>query len=154
MARFPKVPGTGPKRIGNPVYWSRMVLQNERYKKTSRDAEELWNRRYETLWKYYDILWDDELAKVRDYFSQDEEDKLGTLNNEFSLINKEISEYPYLDNGLLNKLKTRTKNLILFVLKMCVKYEVFDDLQSINYDTKLKKFIINNDINNSIYNLW
>ena len=42
MARFPKVPGTGPKRIGNPVYWSRMVLQNERYKKTSRDAEELW----------------------------------------------------------------------------------------------------------------
>ncbi len=154
MARFPKVPGTGPKRIGNPVYWSRMVLQNERYKKTSRDAEELWNRRYETLWKYYDILWDDELAKVRDYFSQDEEDKLGTLNNEFSLINKEISEHPYLDNGLLNKLKTRTKNLILFVLKMCVKYEVFDDLQAINYDTKLKKFIINNDINNSIYNLW
>ena len=32
--------------------------------------------------------------------------------------------------------------------------EVFDDLNSIKYDTNLKRFIINNDTNNSVYNLW
>ena len=41
MARFPKAPGAGAKRIGNPVYWSRMTIQNQRYKKTSDDAKEL-----------------------------------------------------------------------------------------------------------------
>ena len=33
MARFPYVPGAGAKRIGNPVYWSRMTIQDANYKK-------------------------------------------------------------------------------------------------------------------------
>jgi|TARA_Y100000385_G_C12765261_1_gene496862 hypothetical protein len=154
MARFPYVPGAGAKRIGNPVYWSRMTLQNQRYKKTSQDAEALWHHRYKVIWKYYDIIWDDELEKVKEFFSEQEEEKFGDLNHAFKTMDQEIVDHPYLDNGLLNKLKTRIKNLILFLLKMCAKYEIYNDLHSVKFDSKLKAFVLNGDENNTIYGLW
>jgi hypothetical protein len=154
MARFPSVPGAGAKRIGNPVYWTRMALQNQRYKKTSQDAEALWHHRHKEIWKYYDIIWDDELEKVREFFSEKEEEKFGDLNHAFKSMDQEISDHPYLDNGLLNKLKTRIKNLIHFLLKMCVKYEIYNDLHSVKFDSKLKAFVLNGDENNTIYGLW
>tara|TARA_B100000902_G_scaffold236396_1_gene223968 strand:+ start:92 stop:556 length:465 start_codon:yes stop_codon:yes gene_type:complete len=154
MARFPFVPGAGAKRIGNPVYWSRMTLQNQRYKKTSQDAEALWHNRYKAIWKYYDIIWEDELEKVREFFSEKEEEKFGDLNHAFKTMDQEISDHPYLDNGLLNKLKTRIKNLILFLLKMSAKYEIYNDLHSVKFDSKLKAFVLNGDESNTIYGLW
>ena len=154
MARFPFVPGAGAKRIGNPVYWSRMTLQNDRYRKTSEDAEALWHHRYKEIWKYYDTIWEDELEKVREFFSEKEDEKFGDLNHAFKTMDQEISDHPYLDNGLLNKLKTRIKNLILFLLKMSVKYEIYDDLHSVKFDSRLKAFVLNGDENNTIYDLW
>lgn len=154
MARFPYVPGAGAKNIGNPVYWSRMTIQNERYRQKSQNAVTLWNERYKAIWHYYDIIWDDELEKVRDYLSSDEEEKFGDLNHQFKIIDQEISDNPHLDNAQLNKLKTRIKNLIFFILKMCVKYQIFNDLNSVSYDTKLKAFVINNNFEECIYHLW
>ena len=58
MARFPYVPGAGAKNIGNPVYWSRMTIQNERYRQKSQNAVTLWNERYKAIWHYYDIYMD------------------------------------------------------------------------------------------------
>ena len=117
MARFPKVPGAGAKNIGNPVYWSRMTIQNQRYRQRSENAVELWNTRYKALWQYYDIIWDDELEKVRDFLTDAENEKLGDLNHAFKIMDKEIADNPNLDNAQLNKLKTRLKNFILFILK-------------------------------------
>ena len=154
MARFPSVPGAGPKRIGNPVYWSRMTLQNQRYAQRSENAKITWQNRYQGIWQYYDSIWEDEVEKVREYFSDKENEKFGDLNHAFKLMEQEITDHPYLDNGMLNKLKTRIKNFILFVLKMCVKYEIYDDLVSVKYDNKMKGFVLNNNSSSLIYNLW
>ena len=161
MARFPSVPGAGAKKIGNPVYWSRMTIQNQRYRQKSENAVQksenavaLWNERYKLIFHWYDLLWDDELEKVKDFLNQDEEDKFGDLNYAFVVMGDEINENPYLDNSQLNKLKTRLKNLILFILKMCIKYEIYDDLRTVVFDTKVKAFIINNDYDAPIFHLW
>ena len=154
MARFPYVPGAGAKRIGNPVYWSRMIIQNDRYRRKSENAVALWNERHKALWNYYNIIWDDELEKVRDFFNDEELEKFGDLNHAFKTMDQEISDNPHLDNSQLSKLKTRLKNLILFILKKCAKYEVYTDLDTVIYDTKIKAFIINNDKDDPIYHLW
>lgn len=154
MARFPSVPGAGPKRIGNPVYWSRMVLQNQRYKQTSQDAIDAWHEKYNLLFRWYDSIWDDELEQVKDFLNEHEHEKFGFLNEAFKEMDNEIEANPHLDNSQLNKLKTRLKNLILFILQMCSKYQVYSDFESVKFDNNVKAFIINNDYDEPIYNLW
>ena len=154
MSRFPYVPGAGAKRIGNPVYWSRMTLQNERYRQRSEDAVALWNEKYNALWHYYNIIWDDELEKVKNFLNTAEEEKFGDLNHAFKTMNEEIEANQFLDNSQLNKLKTRLKNLILFILNKCLKYQIYDDLNSVAYDNKIKGFIVNNEADEPIYQLW
>ena len=80
MARFPKVPGAGAKRIGNPVYWSRMTIQNERYKKTSGSAKALWQTRYKHLWMVYDEIWEGELQEVASKWGNEDDLKFQELN--------------------------------------------------------------------------
>tara|TARA_B100000497_G_C7600518_1_gene360865 strand:+ start:214 stop:678 length:465 start_codon:yes stop_codon:yes gene_type:complete len=154
MARFPSVPGAGPKRIGNPVYWSRMVIQNERYKQTSQNATDAWHEKYNLLFHWYDVIWEDELEQVKDFFNENEHEKFGCLNEAFKEMDNEIEENPHLDNSQLNKLKTRLKNLILFILKMCSKYQVYSDFESVKFDNNIKAFIINHDYDEPIYHLW
>jgi len=81
-------------------------------------------------------------------------EKFGDLNHAFITMDQEIADNPHLDNLQLHKLKTRLKNLMLFVLKKCVKYEVYDDLETVIFDTRVKAFIVNNDNDKPIYHLW
>lgn len=151
MARFPWVPGAGAKRIGNPVYWSRMTLQNQRYQRTSQNSVKLWNLRYKHLWKVYDEIWDEELQKVCPIWSDEDEDKFVNLNEKFKSIGDEINKNPYLNNGQLNRLKTAGKNLYLFVLKKCVEYKVYSDLYSVHYSNTDKTIYADDD---PIIYLW
>ena len=152
MARFPFVPGAGAKRIGNPVYWSRMTLQNDRYKKTSTDAVALWNSRYRHLWAVYDETWDYELQKVGPIWSDIDDKNFGKLNDKFISIGNDINANPCLDNGQLNRLKTALKNIVIFILKKCIEYEIFNNLDSVNYCSKNKAIIVDNK--NIIVQLW
>ena len=81
MARFPYVPGAGAKRIGNPVYWSRMTIQDANYKKKRKsnnvNAVTLWNERYKHLWMVYDEVWEYELQKVGPIWSDKEDNSFG-----------------------------------------------------------------------------
>ena len=151
MARFPKVPGAGAKRIGNPVYWSRMTIQNERYKKTSGSAKALWQTRYKHLWMVYDEIWEGELQEVASKWGNEDDLKFQELNEKFKSIGEEINENPYLDNGQLNRLKTAGKNLYLFVLDKCVEYKVFSDLESVHYSNADKSIYMDND---PVIHLW
>ena len=145
MARFPKAPGAGAKRIGNPVYWSRMTIQNQRYKKTSDDAKELWQERYKHLWMVYDEIWEGELQLVNQHWDEWDEEEFLDLNEKFKSIGDEINENPYLDNGQLNRLKTAGKKLFLHVLEKCVEYEVFHDLESVHYCSVEKAIFMDDD---------
>tara|TARA_Y100001960_G_scaffold116741_1_gene125029 strand:+ start:96 stop:560 length:465 start_codon:yes stop_codon:yes gene_type:complete len=154
MARFPYVPGAGAKNIGNPVYWGRMTIQNERYRQKSENAKALFWKRYNGLWAYYDKVWEEELEKVRNFLSGDEEEKLYELNAAFKSMDKEMADNPYLDNSQLNKLKTRLKNFILFTLKKCIKYKIYNNLNSVVYDTKIKAFVFNGNKEETDMGLW
>ena len=145
MARFPKAPGAGAKRIGNPVYWSRMTIQNQRYRQTSENAKALWQERYNHLWLVYDQIWDDELAKVEPVWDNDDYEKFLDLNHKFKSIGDEINENPYLDNGQLNKLKTAGKNLFMHILKKCAEYQIFSDLDSVHYSSEDKAIYMDDD---------
>ena len=148
MARFPHVPGAGAKQIGNPVYWSRMTLQNSRYKRNSnnanRNAVALWNDRYKHLWMVYDEIWDEELQKVGPIWNESDDIKFRNLNDKFKSIGDEINQNPYLDNGQLNRLKTAGKNLYLFVLEKCIEYEIYSDLKSVHYSKSDKAIYADN----------
>lgn len=156
MSRFPYVPGAGAKQIGNPVYWSRMTIQDANYKKKRKsnnvNAVTLWNERYKHLWMVYDGVWDYELQKVGPIWTDNEDNSFGKLNDKFISIGDEINENPYLDNGQLNRLKTALKNLVMFVLKKCIEYETFSDLKSVKYCNKSKAIIVDNK--DVIVHLW
>ena len=146
MARFPYVPGAGAKRIGNPVYWSRMTIQDANYKKKRKSNKK---KKKKTKQRGGGISLKKDINKIYN--------KSGKCHKKcpeltFISIGDEINENPYLDNGQLNRLKTALKNLVMFVLKKCIEYETFSDLKSVKYCNKSKAIIVDN--NDVIVHLW
>ena len=47
------------------------------------------------------------------------------------------------NNGHLSKYATRVKNVALMAIKLCMKYQVYDDIDSASYDAGRKMIILN-----------
>ena len=147
MARFPKVPGAGAKAINNPVYWSRMHLQNERYRAMSRNAVERFNERWHRLIKIQNEIAEDYSDAVINRMNERDTDKLLDLINEMQFWNKEIDEnIDIANNSHLSKYATRIKNFSLHAIKMCIKYNVFSNVEFVTFDAKKKILSIDDEV--------
>ena len=149
MARFPFVPGAGAKRIRNPVYWARMDLQHGRYRRQSNAAVQRFNERWQRLQKIQNMVADDYvngLVSVQESLTQKEYDKLVERirdSQEWAdVIEKGIDVAV---NADLSKYATSVKNVALMAIKLCIKYNVYDDIDSVSYDAGRKMIILNGE---------
>ena len=149
MARFPSVPGAGAKRIGNPVYWARMDLQNGRYRRPSFAAVQRFNERWQRLGKIQNMVADDYidgLSSVQDAMTMKEYEKLTERIEDMQGWAAAIGEsIDIANNGHLSKYATRIKNVALAAIKLCIKYQVYSDLESVSYDAKGKMILVNGE---------
>ena len=149
MARFPSVPGAGAKRIGNPVYWARLDLQNGRYRRQSYAAVQRFNERWQRLGKIQNMVGDDYvdgLTSVIDSITEKEFQKLQTQIEDMQAWATAIGEsIDAAKNGHLSKYTTRIKNVALTAIKLCIKHHVYDDNQSVEYHAKRKMILLNGE---------
>ena len=147
MARFPSVPGAGAKRIRNPVYWARMELQSGPYNRQSYNAVQRFNERWGRLQKIQNMVVNDfvhELASVQDSLTTKEYDKLMERIEDMQGWADAISEsIDIATNAHLSKYATRVKNVALMAMKLCGKYQVYGDIDSVSYDAKRKMIVLN-----------
>ena len=151
MARFPKVPGAGAKAINNPVYWSRMHLQNQRYRARSRQAVERFNERKTRLFNIQNDVGKNiadamiDLGVTEKWTEKEDEkwsDLIGKMKywEEWCETNIEICT-----QGDLNKKATSLKNFVMYLLKLAIKYEAFSNVNSATYDAKRKMIVIDGE---------
>lgn len=146
MARFPKVPGAGAKSINNPVYWSRMHLQNQRYASRSQAAIDKLNERWFRLVEIQNIMAKDFVDEVIEDLDGNDAGELLSLIDDMQFWNKDINEKIHLaNNSHLSKYATCIKKVALLSIKLCMKYGAYSDIESVRYDAKEKMIYLNND---------
>ena len=149
MARFPSIPGAGAKRIGNPVYWARMDLQHSRYRQQSFAAVQRFNERLQRLRKIQNMVSDDYvdgLVSGQDSLTMKEDDNLADRIEDMQSWATAISEnVDIANNGHLSKYATRVKTVAMTAIKLCMKYEVYDDIDSVMYQAKRKMILLNGE---------
>ncbi len=146
MARFPKVPGAGPKSMNNPVYWTRMHLQNERYRAQSQAAVERFNERWNRLTDIQNKVANAFVDEVIEDINAKELEKLMSHINEMQFWNKEINEnIDIAKNSHLSKYATRIKNVALMSIKLCKKYKKYSDIETVEYIAKEKMLYLNGE---------
>ncbi|MBL7004565.1 MAG: hypothetical protein ISR69_11120 [Gammaproteobacteria bacterium] len=144
MSRFPKVPGTGAKAIRNPVYWSRMQIQNQRYKMQSQAAVEKFNERW------------DRLGDIRNKILKNFIDGLTVNEAEYKKLNSLVESMNYLNDSInqnindsnnshLSKYATAIKRVAMLSIKLCIKYRIYSDINAIEYNAKEKVVYVNNE---------
>jgi len=146
MARFPKVPGAGPKQMGNPVYWTRMELQNRRYAATTRAAAERFNERWKRLGRIQNMIAEDFVDEIIEDLEGREAVKLSSLIDDMQSWNREIDRNIDLaKNADLSKYATRIKKVGLFAIGLCKNHGKYTDIEDFFYDTKEKMMYINGE---------
>ena len=88
----------------------------------------------------------DELASINDSLTKKENDTLVERLEEMRAWVEAISEdIDIATNAHLSKYATRIKSVALMAIKLCRKYEVYNDVDSVSYDAKRKMILLNED---------
>lgn len=154
MARFPFQPGAGAKGIKNPVYWSRLHLQENRRRGGARSAaaQERQELKAQARLVYLMAMFYDGsnelfgvLNDVTSCLTEAEYNRIVKTQAEARQWAAELDDSPSVTQSDLNKLATRIKRYFLVLLKLIVKYQTSDDqsnLKAFVYDTAEKEFIL------------
>lgn len=146
MSRFSKVPGAGVKAIKNPVYWSRMQIQNQRYKAQSQALVERFNERWHRLGDIQNKIANDFVDEIIEDLRGKELDKLMLYIDEMqSWVEFIEGNIDTVNNSHLSKYATRIKNVGIFSMKMCKKYEKYSDISTVEYNAKEKMIYMDNE---------
>jgi hypothetical protein len=139
MSRWGAVPGGGVKGKTNPIYWIRRSNQDAGYRNMSNSATERWNERWSRLGDIQNILAESFIDAVWDDLTDKEYEKMDKLVTDMQLHVSKIScNMEGARQGDLSKYATRIKNAGVFAIKMCIKYEVYNNIESVEYNTKEK----------------
>ena len=135
--------------IRNPGYWVRVDLRSGQRRRQSYESIQKFNERWARLQRIQDLVSDnfvDELASINDSLTKKENDTLVERLEEMRAWVEAISEdIDIATNAHLSKYATRIKSVALMAIKLCRKYEVYNDVDSVSYDAKRKMILLNED---------
>ena len=121
-----------------------MHLKNERYRAQSHAAVERFNERLIRLRNIQNIIAAEFVDEVIEELHGKEAEKLMSLIDEMQYWNNAIEEnIKIANNSHLSKYATRIKNIALYSIKLCKKYNKYADIDTIKYVAKEKMIYLN-----------
>lgn len=151
MANYSNKSGAGPKAMRNPIYWSRLYLQDTNIpRRKSAIAIREWNARWlnqNTNLNFFICGWVLPIIHERARFSRKDLDKASRLLDEAIVVRNQIAEaIDFATQRDLNKFATRLKRLFLHIIKLTIKGGVFaaDEIPLTNaiYDKAEEKILL------------
>jgi len=127
-----------------PLYWVKMHLKNERSRAQSHAAIERFNERLVRLRNIQNIIATEFVDEVIEELHGKEAQKILSYIDEMQFWNNEIEEnIEIANNSYLSKYATRIKNVALYSIKLCKKYNKYTDIETIEYIAKEKMIYLN-----------
>lgn len=142
--------GARPRGMGNPTYWVSSYLQDQRRQAARRRTLNRFDEKWGRLNSIYENLRDNFLSPLNGReASQADQDKIATIFYATKEMRESISDRIN-DCGMadLSKYATSLKKLAIAALLLCKKLSVYDDIDSVSYNSASKSIYLNGE---SIY---